>query len=131
MKYIVLQTKLMFTASLVRVLSFVALVVCLAGGALQIFAALKVSPVYYLGLVSWVLLIWASYLGIRMGSYKLYPGEYRKLALRIILVIVAAGIGLITGYVTGLIIAVIIWASLWSLKRNYDDRDQTGESWKD
>lgn len=97
---------------------------------MQVFAALKVNPVYYLGLASWVLLTWASYLGMRLGSYKLNAGDYRKVATRIILVIVAAGIALNTGYVVGLILSVIILVSLWLLKRNYDYWDRAGESSK-
>lgn len=111
----------MFSPALIRVLSMIACLVCLAGAAIQVFVAIKVNPIYYLGLASWVLLAWSGYIGFRLSFYKLYPDEYRKVAIRIMLVIVAAGIAFFTGYVIGIILSAIILATLWALKRNYDD----------
>ena len=91
------------------------------------------SGAFALGALSWVLLLWASFLGFKLAGYKLYAEEYKKVGIRIYLIIIAFGLFLFVGLVVGLVLAVALLGTLWGLKRNYDewqpsaDPEETGE----
>ena len=80
---------------------------------------------FIVGIASWALLLWASYIGFRLCSYKLYEEEYKKVGIRIYLIIVAFILFLFVGVMIGLILSVILLSALWALKSNYDDWDNS------
>jgi MFS superfamily sulfate permease-like transporter len=69
------------------------------------------------------LLLWASIIGLQLSGYKLYADEYKKVTIRICIVIVAFFVALFTGLLIGVILAIALLATLWGLKRNYDEWD--------
>ena len=79
------------------------------------------SGSFIMGVASWSLLIWASYIGFQLSSYKLYEDEYKKVGLRIYAIIAAFIAFLTFGLVVGLVLAVVLLGSLWGLKKNYDE----------
>ncbi|MBS1935780.1 MAG: hypothetical protein JST96_17405, partial [Bacteroidetes bacterium] len=79
----------MYTPSGIKVLSIIAMILTLCGMAFSIIAGIKFGGIYYVGILSWVLLFWASFIGFRLSFYKLYEEEYKKVAIRVILIIVA------------------------------------------
>ena len=79
------------------------------------------SGSFIMGIVSWSLLIWASYIGFQLSSYKLYEEEYKKVGLRIYAIIAAFIAFLTFGFIIGMVLAVVLLASLWGLKKNYDE----------
>ncbi len=79
------------------------------------------SGSFIMGVVSWSLLLWASYLGFQLSSYKLYEDEYKKVGFRIYAIIAAFIAFLSFGLIVGMILAVVLLASLWGLKKNYDE----------
>ena len=83
--------------------------------------AMQYSGMFLLGAVSWLLLLWAGFIGFQLARYKLYKDEYQKVGLRIYLIIVAFGLFLIYGIVAGIVLSVGLLATLWGLKRNYDE----------
>lgn len=102
------------------ILSGTGLLICVLGAVLwkQIGHALA----FLLGIVSWTILLWASIIGYKLcTTYKLYEDEYRKIGIRIYLIIVSFMLFLFVGFVIGLIISVVLLAALWGLKRNYDE----------
>ena len=117
----------MFQPHTVKVFSVIAM--ALSGIGLLLTATLLVIykadlglfPI--LGIVSWALLLWASYIGYRLCSYKLYDEEYKKVGIRIYLIIGAFFLFFFVGVVIGLALSIGLLATLWALKSNYDDWD--------
>ncbi|MDH7463467.1 hypothetical protein QEG73_19360 [Chitinophagaceae bacterium 26-R-25] len=76
----------------------------------------------FLGIVSWSILLWASIIGFKLCvSYNLYEDEYKKVGIRIYLIIAAFVLFLFVGLILGLPLSVILLSTLWGLKRNYDE----------
>ena len=86
------------------------------------------SGSFIMGIASWSLLIWASYIGFQLSSYKLYEDEYKKVGFRIYAIIAAFIAFLTFGMIVGLVLAVVLLASLWGLKKNYDEWTSTPPS---
>jgi len=110
----------MYTPSTLRVAAIIAMLLSACGLALSV-VAMHYSGMFLLGAISWVLLLWASFLGYQLAGYKLYKDEYKKVGLRIYLIIVAFALFLIYGVVAGIVLSVGLLATLWGLKRNYDE----------
>ena len=118
----------MFKPSTIKAFSIVAIALSCIGLALSVIGtllSLQAKFAFFLGIVSWVILLWASYIGFRLCSYKLYEEEYKKVGIRIYLIIVAFILFFIIGIVFGLILSVVLLSTLWGLKRNYDEWDNS------
>jgi hypothetical protein len=111
----------MYAPSTIRRAAMAAIALCLCGIAISIVNFNRARLTFLSGIISWSLLLWAAYLGLRLSSYKLYPEEYKKVGIRVYLIIVAFILFLFLGLVVGLILSVILLGSLWALKSNYDD----------
>ena len=75
-----------------------------------------------LSVVSWVLLLWASIIGFKLCTkYELYEEEYKKVGIRIYLIIIAFILFFFVGLMIGLLLSVLLLSALWGLKSNYDD----------
>ena len=118
----------MFKPQTVKAFSIVAMILSLIGLILSVASLvfLKQAKFFFLfGILSWVLLLWASYIGFRLCSYKLYEDEYKKVGIRIYLIIVAFVLFLFVGVMVGLIVSIALLSMLWALKSNYDDWDNS------
>ena len=119
----------MFKSHTVKVFSIVAMALSVIGLLLSTTLALmlsgEISLVFFMGIISWAILLWASYIGFRLCSYKLYEEEYKKVGIRIYLIIAAFILFFFVGVVLGLVVAVILLSTLWALKSNYDDWDNS------
>ena len=115
----------MFNPKTIKVFSIVAIVLSATGLLLSIILTKQASGLFFLGIISWAILLWASYIGFRLSSYKLYDDEYKKVGIRIYLIIAAFVLFLFVGLILGLVISVILLSSLWALKSNYDDWDNS------
>jgi hypothetical protein len=113
----------MFKPATIKALSIIAIILTSIGMALSILSAIKLNGIYYVGCLSWGLLLWASIIGLQLSGYKLYDDEYKKVTIRICLVIVAFFVALFTGLLIGVILAIALLATLWGFKRNYDEWD--------
>ena len=111
----------MFKPATLRVFAIIAMVLSLLGLALSLLLVRQSGGGAVLAVVSWGLLLWASYLGFKLTSYKLYEDEYKKVGIRIYLIIAAFIAFLTIGMVAGLVVATALLATLWGMKRNYDE----------
>jgi len=117
----------MFKQTTVKAFSIVAIILSSIGLVISILGSMLLTQTQYglaffLGIVSWVFLLWASVIGFQLCSYyKLYEDEYKKVGIRIYLIIVAFVLFLFVGLVIGLALSVILLGALWALKRNYDE----------
>ena len=111
----------MFQPKIIRAFAIAAITLSAIGLLISILLALKGHALLYMGVLSWGLLLWASWIGLKLSSYKLYPEEYKKIAIRIYLIIGAFFLFFFVGLMIGFILSVILLATLWGLKRNYDD----------
>lgn len=117
----------MFKQKTIRAFSFVAIVLSTLGLLLSIFGSLFVTQTgyslgFFLGIISWGFLLWASIIGLKLSSkYKLDEDEFKKVGIRIYLIIIAFVLFLFVGFVVGLVLSVGLLAGLWALKGNYDD----------
>src|ERR1700676_1006122 len=82
---------------------------------------------FIMGIVSWGFLLWASIIGFKLSSYKLYENEYRKVGITIYLIILAFILFLFVGLIIGFALSVILLGRLWGLKRNYDEWDHSDQ----
>lgn len=120
----------MFTKGTVKAFSIVAIVLSSVGllfsvlGTFLLQTDSSITISFFMGIISWSLLLWASIIGYQLcAKYKLYDEEYKKVGLRIYAIILAFVLFFFVGLVAGIFIAVIILSTLWSLKSNYDDWD--------
>lgn len=116
----------MFKQKTVKAFSMVAIVLSIIGLLISIlgafFLATGYTMGYFFGIVSWALLLWASIIGYKLcSSYKLYDEEYKKVGIRIYLIIVAFILFFFVGLVVGFLLSVMLLAALWGLKSNYDE----------
>lgn len=116
----------MFKPAALRVAAIIAMVLSVLGLLFSLVLA-RQSGAFALGALSWVLLLWASFLGFKLAGYKLYDEEYKKVGIRIYLIISAFGLFLFVGLVVGLVLAVALLGTLWGLKRNYDEWQPSAE----
>lgn len=73
-------------------------------------------------IVSWILLLWSSILGYKLcTSYNLYDDEYKKIGIRIYLIIILFFLYFLVGIMIGIILSTILLSTIWGLKKNYDD----------
>ena len=120
----------MFKQSTVRAFSIVAIILSIIGLIISVAGTILLSQAqfgltFFLGIVSWALLLWASIIGYQLcNSYKLYEDEYKKVGIRIYLIIVAFVLFLFVGLLIGLVLSVGLLSALWALKRNYDEWEE-------
>jgi len=120
----------MFKQTTVRAFSIVAIILSIIGLLISVLGTIfltqtQLGLTFFLGIVSWAFLLWASIIGYQLcNSYKLYDDEYKKVGIRIYLIIVAFVLFLFVGLVIGLALSVILLGALWALKRNYDEWEE-------
>jgi len=120
----------MFKQATVKAFSIVAIVLCVIGLLISVLGTVLLTHTQFgfafvLGIVSWAFLLWASIIGFQLcNSYKLYEDEYKKVGIRIYLIIVAFVLFFFVGLVLGLALSVILFTALWALKRNYDEWEE-------
>ena len=120
----------MFKQQTVKAFSIVAIILSVIGLLISILGTIllthtKVGFAFFLGIVSWAFLLWASIIGFQLcNSYTLYEDEYKKVGIRIYLIILAFVLFFFVGLVIGLVLSVILLGALWSLKRNYDEWEE-------
>jgi hypothetical protein len=112
----------MFKPAVLRIAAIIAMVLSILGLLISLFIVRQSgSGQFALGAISWLFLLAASYFGFKLAGYKLYEEEYKKVGLRIYLIIGSFGLFLFVGVVIGLVLSVALLGTLWGLKRNYDE----------
>lgn len=115
----------MYQPKVLRVASVLAIVLSLLGLAGSGLLMTQVSGMFFMGVLSWALLLWASIISFQLSKYPLEKDDLKKLGIRIYLIIVAFLISAIVGVTIGLILSVALLAAVWGMKRNYDEWDNT------
>lgn len=122
----------MFTKPVVKALSIVTIILSCIGllisiaGVFLIDKGGAITIAFFLGIVEWALLLWASIIAWQLSAkYNLYDELYTKIGIRVCIIIVAFVLFFFVGLVVGLIISVGIFATLWALKSNFDDWDNS------
>jgi hypothetical protein len=120
----------MFEQKTVKSFSIVAIILSSLGLLLSALGTLFIQGnsatfSFFIGIVSWAILLWASVIGYQLcgPSYKLYEDEYKKIGIRIYLIIVAFILFFFVGLVIGLVLSVVLLGTLWGLKSGYDEWD--------
>jgi hypothetical protein len=117
----------MYKRNTVKVFSIIAVILSIVGLLISILGICFLPQAKYtlglfMGTVSWVLLLWASIIGYKLcTSYELYDDEYKKVAIRIYLIIVAFILFFFVGIGLGILLSAALLAALFGLKRNYDE----------
>jgi hypothetical protein len=112
----------MFSQKTVKIASVVAIILSIIGLLLSIVGTLLVQGTgvaFFIGCISWAILTWASIIGYKVSSYKLYAEDYKKIGIRIYAIILSFLLFFFVGLMVGLIISVALLATLWGLKSNY------------
>jgi hypothetical protein len=131
MYYLVIKPLNMFQKKTVKAFSIVAIILSSIGILLSVIAALVIQKslgtlAFIMGIISWAILLWASIIGYKLcSSYKLYDEEYKKVGIRIYLIIIAFILFFFVGLIVGLALSVILLSTLWALKKNYDEWDNS------
>jgi hypothetical protein len=125
----------MFQQKTVKSFSIVAIILSSLGLLLSVLGTLfiqgnLVTFSFFLGIVSWSILLWASVIGYQLcgPSYRLYEDEYKKIGIRIYLIIAAFVLFFFVALVIGLVLSVILLGTLWGLKSGYDEWDWNNSS---
>ena len=107
----------------VRIFALIAIGICLLGLVGSGIMMMRANGIFFLGVLSWAILLWASIIGFQLSKYPLQNDEYRKVGLRIYLIIAAFAVFVFANVLVGLIVAVALLSTLWTMKKNYDDWD--------
>jgi len=125
----------MFQQKTVKAFSIVAIVLSSLGLLLSVLGTLVIQGSvatfsFFMGIVSWAILLWASVIGYQLcgPTYKLYEDEYKKIGIRIYLVIAAFVLFFFVGLIIGLVLSVVLLGTLWGLKSGYDEWDWDNSS---
>jgi hypothetical protein len=113
----------MFSLKLIRVFSIIAILISACGLLLCGLAMTQASAMFFLGVLSWALLLWASFLGFRLSGYPLNEDDRKKLGLRVYLILASFMLFMVVGVMLGLLFSVALLASIWGMKKNYDEWD--------
>ena len=116
---------IMFKPKTIKALSIVAMILSAIGIFLSIILTKQEGALFFVSIATWVILLWASNIGFRLCSYKLYDDEFKKVGIRIYLIILAFILFFFIGIILGLVLSVILLSTLWGLKRNYDEWDNS------
>lgn len=118
------KTTAMFSQPTVRKAAIAAIILSALGlliSLLALFVLDHISFAFFMGVVSWAILLWSSILAFKLSKYNLYEEEYKKVGWRVYAIILAFLLFFFVGLITGLVISIIILKTLWSLKSNYDE----------
>jgi hypothetical protein len=94
----------MYNPKTIRAFAVAAITLSAIGLLISVLLALKGHALLYMGVLSWGLLLWASWIGFKLSSYKLYEEEYKKVAIRIYLIIGAFFLFFFVGLMIGFIL---------------------------
>jgi hypothetical protein len=111
----------MYNPKNIKIASIVAIVLSIIGFLLSLIIMKVVNGAYFMSAISWAILLWASIIGYKLSNYSLYEDEYKRVGIRVYLIIASFVIFLFIGRVIGVIISLLLLSSLWGLKRNYDE----------
>jgi hypothetical protein len=118
----------MFQKQTLKVFSITAIVLCAVGllisvlGAFLIENGSAITVSFFLGIISWGLLLWGSIIATQLCTrYQLYEEQYRKIGYCIYAIVVTFVLFLFVGLVLGIVLSIIIFGTLWALKSNMDD----------
>jgi hypothetical protein len=70
----------MFKPSTLRIIAIIALVCCAINLAFSLYKAQKFGTMYIMA-ISWTLLLYSSYLGLRLAKYDLYDEDFKRLGI--------------------------------------------------
>ncbi len=115
----------MYNPKNIKTASIVAIVLSIIGLLLSLVIMKEVNGTFFMSAISWAILLWASIIGYKLSSYSLYEEEYKKVGIRVYLIIASFVVFLLIGMVIGAILSILLLSSLWGLKRNYDEWDNT------
>ena len=115
----------MYKPKNIRLFAILAIVLSLLALLASGIMMTQASGMFFLGVLSWAILLWASIIGFKLSGYPLNDDDYKKVALRVYLIIAAFALFMVVGVVFGLIISVALLASLWGMKKNYDEWNNT------
>lgn len=115
-----ISRRFMFTPKTIRIAAIIAILLSLLGLVSSVLLLIKTGTIF-LGILSWAMMVWASFIGYQLSSYKLNEEEFKRVGIRIYIIIAAFGVFLFAGLLTGLVVSVAILATLWGLKGNYDE----------
>ncbi len=111
----------MYQPKTIRAFAIVAIVLSVVGLVSSGIMMMQLNGIFFLGVLSWAILLWASIIGFQLSKYPLRDDEYRKVGLRIYLIVASFGVFLFAGVIFGLILSTALLATLWGMKKNYDE----------
>lgn len=115
----------MYQPKSLRAASIIAIILSLLGLLGSGVLMTQFNGMFFMGVLSWALLLWASVISFQLSKYPLNEDDQKKLGIRIYLIIVAFLLSAVLGIIIGLVIAVALLAAVWGMKRNYDEWDNT------
>jgi hypothetical protein len=118
----------MFKQKTVKTSSIFAIILSIWGLIFSIFGFVffktETSTVFVISLISWSFFLYGSIIGYQLcKNYQLYPEEYKKVGIRIYLIILFFFLFFFGGVTIGIVGSVVLFGSLYSLKKNYDEWD--------
>jgi hypothetical protein len=117
----------MFEKSTVKLFSVIACILSVTGLLISIIGVVAFNQqfsalAFGMGVVTWGLLFWSSIIAYQLSSkYALDADEYKKVGIRVYIIIAAFILFLVVGLVAGLILSVYVLSGLWGMKKNYDE----------
>ncbi|MFD0767098.1 hypothetical protein ACFQZI_19730 [Mucilaginibacter lutimaris] len=111
----------MFKPSTLKIASYISLVCCLLGVLLLLFT-LTYNNGYqiYLMLISWALLLYCSFLGIKLSGYELYDEDRKRLGYCLYGVMLLFVLFILFNFSLGLLPAIFITITLHNQKKGFD-----------
>ncbi len=111
----------MFKPAVLKIVSYIALVCCLLGVLLTILE-LNITGkfTFYLIMLSWILLLYSSFLSIKLSSYELYEEDVKKLGYNVYGILILFILFLLLHISMGILPAGFIALRLHNQKKGMD-----------
>lgn len=112
----------MFKPSVLKPVSYVALVCCILGLLITLLAIIGLHSDFrfYLMMISWAMLLYSSYLAIKLSSYELYEEDMRKMGYLVYGIIVLFVLFMFFNLSLGILAAFYIMITLHNRKKGFD-----------
>jgi hypothetical protein len=111
----------MFEPKTIRIAAIVAMILSVVGILSSVILVAAASLACIMDVISCSFLLWASFLGFKLCSYKLHENDYKKVGINILLIIGAFILYFFIGFILGFILSVVLLGTLYSMKTNYDE----------
>ncbi|MES2060910.1 MAG: hypothetical protein V4456_03265 [Bacteroidota bacterium] len=111
----------MFKPKTLKTASYIALICCILGIIILLFnLTIQNNYMLYLMIISWAMLLYSSFLGIKLSGYELYDEDRKRLGWCLYGVMILFVLFVLFNFSLGILPAIFIAITLHNQKKGFD-----------